>query len=625
MTDNLSLGKKITLILASTYLFVLAGLILFNQYNTSKMSRAVMQHEAELIAETIIVATANKTNIGNLKRISNAIGANDVVDNVIVAKAKTGLILASNKNALIGQSFSTNHLPFSHLINQLNLNQSPSHYFDGHQLIYMESFEAVSENNRQLETLIVLLVINPKQIEQFVALSNQSAFFVSLLGLAITLAITIFIVQNQAIKPIYLLLKSINDGIKSNHPKQLKGKASGEIGALFSAYNSLLKSLLSKQDELAEQTKLSNKAVQAKSDFLSVMSHEIRTPLNGVLGTATLLQKTSLSDEQKEYTDVITNSGNQLLATINDILDISKIEAGKLHINPVTSDINQLVKTVVEMFQAPCAEKAISLVTHYLNEPVFINIDDIRVKQILINLVSNAIKFTEQGSVSISIELQPSETTKRILILSVVDTGIGLTDEQTANLFKKFVQADASTTRKYGGTGLGLSICQALIDMMQGEIKVSSQVDKGSRFVVKLPCEVATEQCINKNNHNTQTTNQELTILLVDDVILNQKIASAMLKSHRITTANNGLEAVNIAKSEQFDLILMDCLMPEMDGFTATTLIRSEGITTPIIALTASNQTETKEKCESAGMNDFVSKPIVENELLHVINKWGNA
>lgn len=624
MTKGLTLGKRITLFLSIVYVAVLVGLVLFNKQNATQLTKAMLKHEAELIVESIIVATANRISSANFKRITSAIGANDAVDHVLIARANSGVILASNQGELVGESFTSSHFKFSHLLNNLNFNQSTDYYYFDKQLIFLANFEAVSEDRRSIEDMVAILVINTKQLGNYISLSNQYIFFAALLGFSITMALSIYAIRSQAIVPLYQLLNTIRAGIKSRKPKKVDLKRSDEIGELVNAYNALIENLLNKQTELKQQTEKSQQAMQAKSDFLAVMSHEIRTPLNGVLGTATLLGKTKMTEQQQQLLDVITSSGQQLLATINDILDISKIEAGKLLLHPVPCEINQMLKNVVDMFNASAMEKDVSIIANYTEQTIYIALDDVRVKQVLINLISNAIKFTEQGTVSVSVELKNTAPAKHALNITIVDTGIGLSESQVDNLFTKFVQADASTTRKYGGTGLGLAICNALVRQMGGTINVASKLGKGSRFVVSLPCEKAEKPKLDTRTINGLANVENAHILLVDDVPLNQHIAKAMLADHTVTTANNGIEAVAKAQESTFDIILMDCLMPELDGFDATKQIRKMGITTPIVALTASNQSETKEKCLASGMDDFLSKPLVEKDLISMINLWAN-
>ncbi|WP_372766628.1 ATP-binding protein [Pseudoalteromonas sp.] len=622
MTEGLKLGNRITLFLGIVYIVVLTGLVIFNRQNAIQLSKVMMKHEAELIAESLVVATGNRISLANFKRITSAIGANDVVDHVLIARASSGVIIASNHGELVGESLISSHFKFSHLFKNLNFKKSIDLYYFDQQLIYLSSFEAVSEDRRAVEDMAAILVINKKQLGDYISLSNQYIFFAALFGFSITMALSIYVIRSQAIVPLYQLLNTIRAGIKSHKPKKVDLKRSDEIGELVNAYNALIENLLKKQSALKKQTVKSQQAVQAKADFLAVMSHEIRTPLNGVLGTATLLSKTPMTEEQQQHLDVITSSGQQLLATINDILDISKIEAGKLLLHPVPCEINQMLKSVVDMFNATVIEKDLNIIANYTEDTIYIALDDIRIKQVLINLISNAVKFTEQGTISISVNLKNTAPAKHILTITIVDTGIGLSESQIDSLFTKFVQADASTTRKYGGTGLGLAICHALITQMGGTISVVSKLGEGSRFVVKLPCEETEKPTLNTEAVNDIAKVKSAKILLVDDVPLNQQIAKAMLAGHTVTTANNGVEAVTKAQESTFDIILMDCLMPELDGFDATKQIRQLGIKTPIVALTASNQNETKEKCLAAGMDDFLSKPLVEKELLNKINMW---
>lgn len=373
----------------------------------------------------------------------------------------------------------------------------------------------------------------------------------------------------------------------------------------------------------------------AKSSFLATMSHEIRTPMNGVLGMAQVLATTTLTEEQKLYVDTILESGNSLLMVINDVLDFSKIEAGKMSLENISFNLTHLVTDTVNLFKSKAIDKNIQLTSAIDdNCPIELKGDNLRIKQILQNLVSNAIKFTENGSVKINISGTKIAEDSASLMVSVIDTGIGIDQGSQGKLFSDFTQVDSSTTRKFGGTGLGLAICKKLIILMNGEIGVTSQPDKGTTFWFTLNLDInnATEK---EGQQNVAKLTQKQTplsgnILLVEDNAVNQMVAQAILNKFGLTAeiANDGLEAVQKIKLKQYDLILMDCQMPVLDGFDATKEIRQfeneqpQNMHVPIIALTANAHDKDKERCLAIGMDDYLSKPIVKNDLYNMLSHY---
>ena len=477
--------------------------------------------------------------------------------------------------------------------------------------------------------------------------TKQSSLFTFLI-LIIILLLCYFIVA-FVIKPLSqltLLLNSMNEG----EPITLKNKHAklSEIASVLKAANTLyLKSEETKQlldetralnvkmeamnTELTQAIEETNKANKTKIDFVANMSHELRTPMNGILGMLQLLQSSEMPAKQEQYAKKAFSSAQSLLQVLNNILDFSKLDSNNVKLEKIPFTLDTIVSNVEDLFSINAQQKGLALncVVHADRHLTLLG-DPIQLNQIINNCIGNAIKFTDKGEVSLTIEVIFQKENEIQLRFSISDTGIGMTQTQSDRVFESFAQGDSSTTRKYGGTGLGLTISKQLTKLLGGDLQVKSELGKGSEFLFTLPFTIAEQRAAHTNNKKAPLPATvdlpklaAYKALVVDDNKLNQEITSAMLSKFDLNTtiANDGLDAIDKVSAQHFDIVFMDIQMPNMDGLEATKELRAKGYNMPIIALSAAVEPRDRKAAADAGMDDFLVKPIVFNSLCESLNK----
>ncbi len=500
----------------------------------------------------------------------------------------------------------------------------------------LETDPAVANLQTQLRGLVnQKIAINRLIIETLNAKGKEAAEKLTGSPRAIELADSIRLLAKEIDDKQSVNVKlSIDDANKDGQTAKALGTILALIAALASVFifGYITYKMLDQQrliGRLNESESKARESAKIKENFLANMSHEIRTPLNAIIGFTNLLKRRELDEEAGKYVSYIQKAGDGLLHIVNDILDLSKLEAGMMRIESEPFHPREILQTVFDIYEPKAIDKGIALhIGTDQTVPLVLKGDAARFSQILSNLIVNALKFTEKGKVDIRVDKMSETADEVVLLTTISDTGIGVHPREMNAIFERFHQADEAATRRYGGTGLGLSIVRDLVKTMNGKITVESEEGKGSRFFLELPfkkSDTSEVPAISQMPENSNRRTHSKKVLVVEDNEINQMLVTKLLLTQGIESdvANDGATAISMIKERNYDLILMDIQMPGMDGYTTTRIIRSElGSNIPIIAMTAHAMSQEKEKCIRGGMNDYLAKPVDETDLFNMLSHY---
>ena len=593
------------------------GIVVVNFNSLERESRQLMTDKTQLASTMFSEVVATPLIVNDLATID------DAAQRFVAMPGIVQVELFNEDGQLLSNAFSTNKSYQKNSIKQALNNNLNAVAIDGNGVKQFENYHFLTVSDPvTIDDEIIGSANFVYDITRSIVALNQNAFWTYLLaGIEIFISTAVALFMGFRIATAIDKLSFVTKEIAENRPVDIPNykKRGDEIDQLYGSVKTMQDNIIQRTAALVEESKKAQAASQAKSDFLATMSHEIRTPINGVMGSLDLIDLQDLKEKDASQVRTALSSAEMLMTTVTDILDYSKMEAGKLAIRNKPTSLIQFIDSLEGIYRPLIENKGLAFVVDKTQiAQAYVFADENRLKQILSNYLNNALKFTNAGVIQLT--MQSSIDGK--ISFSVSDQGVGVKENEIQHLFQEFSQIDSGANRSFGGTGLGLVIVKKLAELMNGTTAVESEFGKGSTFSVQLSLVPASAEDFEATQPKpvtslANTTRLEANVLLVEDNRVNQMVARKVLEKIgcTVTIANNGAEALDQMKASDFDIVLMDCQMPIMDGLTATAKIRETDVSTPIIALTANAQDADRDACFAAGMNDFISKPFKQKSL----------
>ncbi|MBE9608203.1 hybrid sensor histidine kinase/response regulator [Chitinilyticum piscinae] len=623
-------------LLAPTLLLAgLLGLIvvIFAWWHSTQQMERSLEERARLLANAVLFAAESSSQQADLQRFVTAIGAGNDIESIVLAGSEPLKVIAGTQQEWLNRPLDKLDNPDLRADMQRTVQASQSHYgYSEHESVYEYlspvalTVDDPASGLPVIQRGALVIHLSASSLQQQILLNTlKLSLMLSLLGSLLLLGIYLLL-RRLVLQPAGRIVSVIERQQRGDQTAQCALPLRDEMGRIGLALDTLMAYRLLREEALAQARDEATAANTAKSAFLANMSHEIRTPMNAVLGYANLLQDSALDDSQREYVDAINVAGESLLGLINDILDYSKIEAGKLELEQIVFDARLPFEDAVELLAGKAAEKQLELAA--LIEPGLpprLIGDPGRLRQIVLNLLSNAVKFTSAGQVVLRVKSRQSDPAQVQLQFSISDTGIGMDEATLAGLFAPFTQADSSTTRRFGGTGLGLSICKRLCEAMGGQIGVSSEPGKGTTFTVDLILPVDQESAV-PEPAAVAVTLRDVEVLVVDDHPLNVELLRLYLESWgmRVTAVASAAAALQLwqERATPFPLLLLDEHLPDMDGLALAQQLREAAPASRMVLLTSFAMRGQAQQCRAAGFSAYLAKPYRArqlHELLHAV------